>query len=56
MAFNLSFELTKSIICKPGACRNLGEVITSRWNAKKVLVITDPMLTKLGVIEPLLYS
>lgn len=54
--FNFSFELTKSIISKPGACRNLGEVILNKFNSKKVLIVTDPMLTKLGIVDPLLSS
>ena len=48
MAFN--FNTVPTIISAPGAIARLGELAKARLGAR-VLVVTDPVLVKLGIVE-----
>ena len=48
MAFN--FNTVPTIISAPGAIARLGELAKARLGAR-VLVVTDPLLVKLGIVE-----
>jgi len=50
-----TFNTTKSIICEPGVCKRLGDLVKDQIG-KKIFFVTDPGLVDLGLINPALDS
>ena len=48
-----SFATTAQILCESGASLRLAELCRER-GARRVLIVTDPGITRLGLLEPLL--
>ena len=48
-----SFATTAQILCESGASLRLAELCRER-GAQRVLIVTDPGITRLGLLEPLL--
>ncbi|NVK18468.1 MAG: iron-containing alcohol dehydrogenase [Methylocystaceae bacterium] len=52
---NFIFNTTKSIICEPGVCKTLGDIVKKHMG-ERVFVVTDPGLVDLGLIDPAIDS
>jgi alcohol dehydrogenase class IV len=52
---NFTFNTTKSIICEPGVCKRLGDLVKDHIG-RKIFFVTDPGLVDLGLIDPALDS
>lgn len=50
-----TFNTTKSIICEPGVCKRLGDLVKDQIG-KKIFFVTDPGLVDLSLINPALDS
>jgi len=50
-----TFNTTKSIICEPGVCKRLGDLVKDQIG-QKIFFVTDPGLVDLGLINPALDS
>eukprot|EP00931_Biecheleriopsis_adriatica_P005312 TRINITY_DN106838_c0_g1_i1.p1 TRINITY_DN106838_c0_g1~~TRINITY_DN106838_c0_g1_i1.p1 ORF type:complete len:400 (+),score=85.24 TRINITY_DN106838_c0_g1_i1:106-1305(+) len=44
---NLVFNTTRSLVCRPGAARDIGKTL----NCKRALFVTDPGIKKLGLMD-----
>lgn len=56
MSESFTFDGVASIVVDDGAVSNLGALLTERYGATKVMVVTDAGITKLGLAEPALKS
>lgn len=56
MTYNFTFGSVPSITIENGISAKLADIITARFSFSKVLLITDPGIAKLGLMEPALRS
>lgn len=56
MSLDFTFDTVRSIVVQTGATERIGDIIKSNFDAKRVLMVTDPCIVELGLMEPAIKS
>ncbi|WP_262695442.1 iron-containing alcohol dehydrogenase [Kordiimonas aquimaris] len=56
MTQNFTFDGVPSIIVENGATERLAETLSARFSVSKIMIVSDPGIAKLGLMEPAIAS